>query len=279
MKLLVDARSGLRHAHPRRDGALLAVGSWTQAMRTWAREPTLGEARLLRLEAEGRNELLRVCVAHEPVVPGHDGVPIAVSLVMRPERMPGGNVSESGTVTRQEDIAALLEMSSHPLRERLRRPAVMLEHGVSEGPVEVWQSAEFVSRLAALESTDRPVVLNLALEADDGQGSTREQGRRQLAGIWASMRWQFGAPGFQPPGSPWMRTVPAVTCTASSSMPRWRRAFATPPWRPAIRPRSPSTPVRVAVRESDRSRFALRGDAPCGASTRSCRTPAARSCS
>ena len=331
VKLPVDGRVGLRHAHPLQDGALLAVGSWTQATRTWNYEPALGEARPLRLEAEGRYDVLRGYVAHELMVPGHDGVPIPVSLVMREglaldghnptllfgygaygipndpflnphwlawlerggiyavahvrgggalgrewheagrkstkpntwkdaisvaqwlvdkrytrparlgiwggsaggilvgravierpdlfaaavpavgvmdtlraERMPGGqaNVPEFGTVTRQEDFAALLEMSSyHQLREGLRLPAVMLLHGVNDGRVEVWQSAKFASRLAALESTDRPVLLNLDYEAGHGQGSTREQSRRQMADIWAFMLWQFGEPGFQPPGS------------------------------------------------------------------------------
>lgn len=325
--LPVQGRVGLRHIDAQQDGAVLMIGGWTQATGTWLYAPQ-HEARRLPLGREGRFETLPGVMALEVMVPGHDGVPIPLSLVMREglardgshptmvfgygaygipndpllnphtqawierggiyavahvrgggalgrewheagrkqtkpntwkdaisiaqwlvdqrytqpsklgiwggsaggilvaravierpelfaaavpavglldslraERMPGGNanVPEFGTVTREEDFAALLAMSSyHQLREGLRLPAVMLLHGVNDNRVEVWQSAKFASRLASLASTTEPVLLNLDYAAGHGQGSTRAQARQQMADIWSFMLWRFGVPEFQP---------------------------------------------------------------------------------
>ncbi|TDP72268.1 prolyl oligopeptidase family serine peptidase [Roseateles toxinivorans] len=328
VELPVEGRVALRYAHPQQDGVVLAVGGWTMASRIWTYDSTKAEARLLPLGRAGRFDVLAGYVAREVMVPGHDGVRIPLSLVMRAdlprdgrnptmifgygaygipndpmlnphtlawmerggifavahvrgggalgrswheagqkdskpntwkdaisiaqwlvdqrytqpaklgiwggsaggilvgraiierpdlfaaavpavavldalraEHMPGGsaNVPEFGTVTREQDFPALLAMSSyHQLHEGQRLPAVMLIHGVNDNRVLVWQSSKFASRLASLKSAGKPVLLNLDYEAGHGQGSTREQSRRQMADIWSFMLWQFGDPDFQP---------------------------------------------------------------------------------
>lgn len=113
-----------------------------------------------------------------------------------------GNVPEYGTVTKEDEFRALLEMSSYnALKVGTRYPAVMLVHGVNDTRVDVWQSAKFAARLTATGSAiegAQPVLMRLDFEAGHGQGSSRTQAQERQADIWAFMLWQFGVPGFQP---------------------------------------------------------------------------------
>ncbi len=134
---------------------------------------------------------------------------VAVLDTVRSEQRANGvaNVPEYGTVAKEDEFRALLAMSSyHALRSGVRYPAVMLTHGVNDVRVDVWQSAKFAARLAAVQSADtstgkddaRPVLMRLEYEAGHGQGSSRAQAQGRLADMWAFFLWQFGEDGFQP---------------------------------------------------------------------------------
>ncbi len=130
---------------------------------------------------------------------------VGVLDALRAERMPGGeaNIPEFGSVRVEADFKPLLAMSSyHQLREGQRLPAVMLVHGVNDGRVEVWQSAKFASRLAALKSTEQPVLLRLEYDAGHGQGSARSQEQQRMADLFSFFLWRFGTADFQPLPAP-----------------------------------------------------------------------------
>jgi prolyl oligopeptidase len=109
------------------------------------------------------------------------------------------NVPEFGTIKKEDEFKALLEMSSyHHLRDGVRYPAVMLVHGVNDIRVDVWQSAKFASRLATLGAGGKPVLMRLEYDSGHGQGSTRAQAQVRTTDIWSFLLWQFGDPAFQP---------------------------------------------------------------------------------
>ena len=108
------------------------------------------------------------------------------------------NIPEFGTVKKEDEFRALLAMSSyHQVQDGTSYPAVMAVHGVNDIRVDVWQSAKFVSRLAATAS-GKPVLLRLDYESGHGQGSTRAQLQERSADLYSFMLWQFGVPEFQP---------------------------------------------------------------------------------
>lgn len=113
------------------------------------------------------------------------------------------NIPEYGTVKKEDEFRALLAMSSyHHLKDGTRYPAVMLAHGVNDTRVDVWQSAKFASRLAAvngqLKGDPRAVLMRLDYESGHGSGATRAQTQQRIADIYAFFLWQFGVPEFQP---------------------------------------------------------------------------------
>ena len=103
------------------------------------------------------------------------------------------NIHEYGTVKKEDEFRALLEMSPYAnTREGVKYPAVMFEHGVNDIRVDVWMALKTASRLAAATGSGKPVLLRLDYSAGHGAGSTREQAQRRTADRWAFLLWQFG---------------------------------------------------------------------------------------
>ena len=61
----------------------------------------------------------------------------------------------------------------------------MLVHGVNDTRVDVWQSAKFASRLAAVQGEGKPVLMRLDYDLGHGGGGTRTQQQAQSADIWS----------------------------------------------------------------------------------------------
>ena len=109
------------------------------------------------------------------------------------------NVPEYGTVAKEDEFRALLQMSSYAaLKEGTRYPAFLLTHGVNDIRVDVWQSSKFAARAQALRSQDKPVLMLLDYDAGHGSGTSRAQSQQRQADVWAFLLWQFGDPAFQP---------------------------------------------------------------------------------
>lgn len=108
------------------------------------------------------------------------------------------NIQEFGTVKKEDEFHALLEMSSyHHVVDGEKYPAVMLSHGINDPRVEPWMSGKMCARLQAASSSGKPVLFRVDYQAGHGIGSTKTQYQEGLADKWAFLLWQMGAPGFQ----------------------------------------------------------------------------------
>ena len=102
------------------------------------------------------------------------------------------NIAEFGTVKKEDEFDALLEMSSyHQVRNGVNYPAVLLVHGMNDHRVEPWNSAKMTARLQAATTSNNPVLFRVEYSAGHGIGSTRQQYLKQLADEWAFLLWQF----------------------------------------------------------------------------------------
>ncbi len=103
------------------------------------------------------------------------------------------NIPEYGTVKKEDEFRALLEMSPYAqTRDGVKYPAVLFEHGANDIRVDVWMTLKTASRLAAATASDRPVLMRLEYDGGHGVGSTRDQAQRRTADRWAFLLWQFG---------------------------------------------------------------------------------------
>ena len=103
------------------------------------------------------------------------------------------NVPEYGTVKREDEFRALLEMSTYAsIRDGVKYPAALFEHGVNDIRVDVWMTLKTASRLSAATASGRPVLLRLEYDGGHGVGATRSQGQLRIADRWAFLLWQFG---------------------------------------------------------------------------------------
>jgi prolyl oligopeptidase len=104
-----------------------------------------------------------------------------------------GNIPEYGTVKREDEFRALLEMSPYAsIRDGVKYPAALFEHGANDTRVDVWMSLKTASRLATATTGGRPVLLRLEYDGGHGVGGTRMQGQLRTADRWAFLLWQFG---------------------------------------------------------------------------------------
>ncbi len=103
------------------------------------------------------------------------------------------NIPEYGTVKKEDEFRALLQMSPYAqTRDGVKYPAVLFEHGANDIRVDVWMTLKTASRLAAATASDRPVLMRLEYDGGHGVGSTRDQAQRRTADRWAFLLWQFG---------------------------------------------------------------------------------------
>jgi prolyl oligopeptidase len=103
------------------------------------------------------------------------------------------NVPEYGTVKQEDEFRALLEMSPYAsIRDGVKYPAALFEHGVNDIRVDVWMTLKTASRLSAATASGRPVLLRLEYDGGHGVGGTRTQGQLRTADRWTFLLWQFG---------------------------------------------------------------------------------------
>jgi prolyl oligopeptidase len=114
------------------------------------------------------------------------------------------NVVEFGDIQKEDEFRGLLAMSSyHHVKAGTKYPAVLLQHGVNDGRVNVGQSNKMAARLMAASTSCKPILLDLEYDGGHGQGGTKLQRQRQLANSFAFQLQQAGRAPFQPivPGS------------------------------------------------------------------------------
>ena len=113
------------------------------------------------------------------------------------------NVPEFGTITKEDELRGLLEMSTlQKIKDGVKYPAVILTHGINDPRVEPWQSAKATARFQAAEANvkdARPVLFRVDYHSGHGIGSTRTQRHEERADVWSFFLRQFGEKGFVPP--------------------------------------------------------------------------------
>jgi len=109
------------------------------------------------------------------------------------------NVMEFGSSEKEDEFRGLLAMSAYNhVKQGTRYPAVLLQHGVNDGRVNVGQSNKMAARLMAATTSGKPVLLDLEYSGGHGQGLPRNLVRHQLTNQFAFLLWQTGDPAFQP---------------------------------------------------------------------------------
>ncbi|MCR5887248.1 prolyl oligopeptidase family serine peptidase [Hymenobacter sp. J193] len=120
---------------------------------------------------------------------------------VRMENSPNGpvNTPEFGTMTKEDEAKALLEMDAyHHLKPGTRYPATLVTAGFNDPRVIAWQPAKFAARLQASNAGGKPVLFFTDYEAGHGMGDSRLKQFESIADLMSFGLWQTGAPGFQP---------------------------------------------------------------------------------
>jgi prolyl oligopeptidase len=108
------------------------------------------------------------------------------------------NISEFGTVKDPAQFKALQEMSTyHAIKDGTAYPGVLLVHGMNDPRVDVWESGKAAARLQAANSSQRPTLLRLDMQAGHGVGSTLTQRQAQTADVQSFLLWQMGKTGLK----------------------------------------------------------------------------------
>ncbi len=109
------------------------------------------------------------------------------------------NIPEFGTVKKEDEFRALLEMGPYQhVKDGVAYPAVLLLTGINDPRVDAWEPAKMAARLQAATSSGKPVLLRIDYDAGHGYGSTKKSQYGERADTFAFLFWQLGVKGFQP---------------------------------------------------------------------------------
>ena len=118
---------------------------------------------------------------------------------LRAEFTPNGpvNVPEFGTVEKEDEFKALLEMDSyHHLKDGVKYPATLSTAGVNDPRVIVWEPAKFVARLQAANASENPILFRVDYESGHGSDA-KTKAFNEFADIMSFAFWQTGHPRYQ----------------------------------------------------------------------------------
>ncbi|RSK32474.1 prolyl oligopeptidase family serine peptidase [Hymenobacter metallilatus] len=120
---------------------------------------------------------------------------------VRMENSPNGpvNIPEFGTMAKEDEAKALLEMDAyHHLKPGTQYPATLVTAGFNDPRVIAWQPAKFAARLQASNAGSKPVLFFTDYDAGHGMGDSRLKQFEAIADLMAFGLWQTGTSGFQP---------------------------------------------------------------------------------
>ncbi|GAA4004011.1 prolyl oligopeptidase family serine peptidase [Hymenobacter fastidiosus] len=120
---------------------------------------------------------------------------------VRMENSPNGpvNAPEFGTVQKEDECKALLEMDAYlHVKPGTNYPATLITAGMNDPRVIAWQPAKFAARLQASTTSGKPVLFFTDYEAGHGIGDSKQKQFESMADLLAFGLWQTGAPAFRP---------------------------------------------------------------------------------
>lgn len=119
---------------------------------------------------------------------------------VRMETTPGGpiNTPEFGTVQKEEEFKALLEMDSfHHIKKGTSYPAVLITAGMNDPRVTAWEPAKFAAKLQAANSSENPILFFTDFEAGHGLGDNKTKVFEGYADVYSFAYQHTGHPKFQ----------------------------------------------------------------------------------
>lgn len=164
--------------------ALIAQG-WTDPSRLIVQGASAGGL-LVAAAVNQRPELFKAMVAEVPFVD--------VIHTMLDESLPltVGEFLEWGNPKIAEQYAWMRAWSPYDNLRRADYPAVLLEAGLNDSQVPYWEAVKYAARLRALKTDDRPVLVQVNLDAGHGGASGRYDALRELSMSYAFMLVQWG---------------------------------------------------------------------------------------
>ncbi|KAA9332072.1 S9 family peptidase [Hymenobacter busanensis] len=120
---------------------------------------------------------------------------------VRMENSPNGpvNVPEFGTVQKEDECKALLEMDAYlHLKKGVKYPATLVTAGFNDPRVIAWQPAKFAARLQASNASGKPILFFTDYEAGHGIGDSKQKQFETMADLLSFGLWQTGVAAFQP---------------------------------------------------------------------------------
>lgn len=119
---------------------------------------------------------------------------------LREEFTPGGpvNIPEFGTITKEEEFKALMEMDAyHNIKKGVKYPAQLITTGFNDPRVTSYIPAKFAARMQNENGSQNPVFLDVDYKSGHFGGSTVDEQFIQIAKEYAFLLWQCGDEEFQ----------------------------------------------------------------------------------
>lgn len=126
-------------------------------------------------------------------------IDVGLLNMLRFEIAPNGpnNVKEFGTVKKEEEFKALLEMDAfHHIKKGTTYPATLINTGMNDPRVIAWIPAKFGAKLQASNSGNNPILLNVDPETGHGGDVSSDKKYEKLVDSYAFFYWQLGHPDY-----------------------------------------------------------------------------------
>jgi prolyl oligopeptidase len=131
-------------------------------------------------------------------------IEVGATNMLRDEITPNGpgNVPEFGTVSKQDEFKALLEMDAfHHIKYGEKYPATLITAGMNDGRVVSWMPSKFAAKLMANDASQNPILLKIDYEGGHGGSVSYEKAYEEVGKIFAFIGWQLNLANFQPTNS------------------------------------------------------------------------------
>jgi prolyl oligopeptidase len=122
-------------------------------------------------------------------------IEVGMLNAMRSENTPNGpnNVKEFGTVEKENEFKALLEMDAyHHIKKGVHYPATMITAGLNDPRVIAWEPAKFAAKLQAYNGSNNPIFLNVDMNGGHGGDTTYENIYKNATEKFSFFYWQLG---------------------------------------------------------------------------------------
>lgn len=119
---------------------------------------------------------------------------------VRMENSPNGpgNVPEFGTVTKEDEFKALLEMDAfHHIKKNTAYPAMLITAGMNDPRVIAWEPAKFAARIQNASTSDKPILFYTDFEAGHGMGDSKTKAFEGISDMMSFAYQHTGHPKFQ----------------------------------------------------------------------------------